>query len=281
MIKTFQLPLVFLLAAALPGCQKADDAVVKKLEQIASAEEKQTQILERMEKSLASGAAARPGAARPQPPRARAGRPDPGKVYAVPVDGAPFDGPKDAKVTIVKAFEFACPFCDRVRPTIAQLEKDYGKDVKVVYKNFVVHPQAATIPAQASCAAHLQGKYKAMYEGIWEKGFKAGRNLSAENMEAIAKGIGLNVAKFKSDMNGDACKNTVRKDQAQLSQVGTRGTPAFYINGRFLSGAQPIDRFKAVVDEELKKANERIEKGEATVGNYYEKFVLSVGEKKI
>ncbi len=90
------------------ACQKADDAVVKKLEQIASAEEKQTQILERMEKSLAQGA--RAGAGRPTPARPsgpRPGRPDPSKVYSVAIDGAPFKGAKDAKVTIVEAFEFA------------------------------------------------------------------------------------------------------------------------------------------------------------------------------
>ncbi len=144
-----------------------------------------------------------------------------------------------------------------------------------------MHPQAATIPAHAACAAHLQGKFPEMEKLIWEKGFSAGRNLSAENMEKLAKEAGLNMSKFKSDMNGDVCKNTVRKDQAQLAQVGARGTPAFFINGRFLSGAQPIDRFKALVDEELKKANDRIKKGEAKVGDYYEKFVLAKGEKKV
>jgi len=61
---------------------------------------------------------------------------------------------------------------------------------------------------------------------------------------------------------------------------GTRGTPAFYINGRYLSGAQPLPNFKRVVDEELKKADARIEKGEATAANYYQKFVFEKGLKK-
>jgi predicted DsbA family dithiol-disulfide isomerase len=100
-------------------------------------------------------------------------------------------------------------------------------------------------------------------------------------MQAIAKELGLDVNKFKADMNGDACKKEVQTDQAQLAAVGTRGTPAFYINGRFLSGAQPIDRFKSIIDEELNKANERIKKGEATVDNYYAKFVVQAGKKKL
>jgi predicted DsbA family dithiol-disulfide isomerase len=99
-------------------------------------------------------------------------------------------------------------------------------------------------------------------------------------MEAIAKEVGLDMNKFKADMNGDDCKKTVQKDQAQLAAVGARGTPAFFINGRFLSGAQPIDRFKAVIDEEIKKADERLKKG-AKVESYYDEFVLKAGEKKI
>jgi predicted DsbA family dithiol-disulfide isomerase len=143
-----------------------------------------------------------------------------------------------------------------------------------------VHPQVATTPALAACAAHRQGKFDKMEKLIWEKGFNANRNLSADNMEAIAKEVGLDMNKFKADMNGDDCKKTVQKDQAQLAAVGARGTPAFFINGRFLSGAQPIDRFKAVIDEEIKKADERLKKG-AKVESYYDEFVLKAGEKKI
>jgi protein-disulfide isomerase len=263
---------VTLSALGLSGCQKADDAVVKKLDEISGKLDK----LDAIERSLASGGP--PGAGRP--PMPSPGRPDSDTVYSVPVDGNPFTGPEHAKITLVKGFEFACPFCLRVKPTLDQLQKDYGNDIKIVYKNYVVHPQVATIPAQAACAAHKQGKYQEMYDGIWEKGFNANRNLSAENMEAIAKSIGLNASKFKADMEGDECKKIVQTDQAQLAAVGTRGTPAFYINGRFLSGAQPIDRFKAIIDEELKKANEAISKG-TKLDTYYTDAVLKKGKKSI
>ncbi len=159
--------------------------------------------------------------------------------------------------------------------------KDYGSDVRVVYKNFVVHPQAATIPAMAACAAHLQGKFKDMEHLIWQKGFLAGRNLSKENMVTLAKEAGLNMDQFNKDIDGQECAKKVREDQAELSKVGTSGTPAFYINGRFLSGARPIEQFKAVIDEELKKANDRISKGEATAANYYDKFVVAQGKKAV
>jgi predicted DsbA family dithiol-disulfide isomerase len=153
--------------------------------------------------------------------------------------------------------------------------------VKVVYKHYVVHPQVATTPALAACAAHRQGKFKEMEHLIWEKGFKANRNLSAENMETLAKEAGLDMGKFKADMNGEECKKIVQQDQAQLAAVGTRGTPAFYINGRFLSGAQPLPAFKAIVDEELKKANERISKEGAKVETYYNEYVLKKGKTRL
>lgn len=118
-----------------------------------------------------------------------------------------------------------------------------------------------------------------MEELIWTKGYNAGRNFSQDNLDSMAKELNLNMDKFKSDMSGP-CAEVVSKDQRELSQVGTRGTPAFYINGRFMSGNQPIDRFKALIDEELAKAKKRIAGG-VPVQQYYDKFVLEEGLKKL
>src|SRR5947207_1197939 len=101
----------------------------------------------------------------------------------------------------------------------------------------------------------MQGKFEPMTEGLWEKGYKNNRNYSQENIEAIAKDAGLKLDKFKSDMAGP-CVGVVQADQQALAAVGVRGTPAFYINGRYLSGAQPVENFKKIIDEELKKAND-------------------------
>lgn len=114
---------------------------------------------------------------------------------------------------------------------------------------------------------------------IWEKGYSAGRNLSLENMNKLAGEVGLDMGKFKADMDGQ-CVQIIAKDQQQLRAVGARGTPAFFINGRFLSGARPVAQFKKIVDEELKKANDRIKKG-VKVQDYYTQFVLKQGKKKL
>jgi predicted DsbA family dithiol-disulfide isomerase len=160
------------------------------------------------------------------------------------------------------------------------MQKQYGKDLRIVYKHFLIHPQLATIPGLAACAADKQGKFHQMKDLIWEKGFNAGRNLSQENMEKLAGEVGLNLQKFKADMEGD-CKNVIRQDQQQLASVGVGGTPAFFINGRFLSGARPPEQFKALIDEELKKANERIGKEGTTAANYYQKWVMEKGKKSL
>lgn len=209
----------------------------------------------------------------PPPPR-RPNRPDPAAVYSVPVDGSPFVGPANAKVTIVKSFEFACPFCDRVRPTLDELQKRYGKDLRIVYKHYIVHPDKATVPAHAACAAAKQGKFAPMYEAIFDKGFQQNRDLGRDKMIALARSLRLKMRKFKADMDSQECKDRVVNDQAAMVQVGVRGTPAFFINGRFLSGAQPVDRFAAIIDEELAKANQAIAAGTAQKG-YYESIVAA------
>ena len=245
--------------------------------------------------SLASGAG-RPGANAPAQPQPKRPTADPAKTYAVDITGLPFQGPADAKVTIVKGYEYACPYCEKVRPTIDEVMKKYGKDVKVVYKQFVVHPQFATSTALAACAANKQGKFDDMDTALWEKVFKtrafdkappAGADGKVQQcwetadgcptVVGLAKDIGLNVDKFKADMKGD-CQAEIQKEQKELQVVGVSATPGFFINGRNLSGAQPVEAFNALIDEELKKANDRIAAG-TPQKDYYKTWVMDKGEK--
>jgi protein-disulfide isomerase len=166
--------------------------------------------------SLIAGGGAR-GAAQPQRPSRP--EPDRAKTYAVPIEGDAFDGPADAKVTLVKAYDYACPYCEKVRDTMDDLRKKYGNDLRVVYKQFVVHPQVATAGALAFCAAAKQGKGPQMDALLWDKGFK-GHNFdkdvpgegSAPSQKCwespagcavvlgFAQELGLDQNKFKSDM---------------------------------------------------------------------------------
>tara|TARA_R110002096_G_scaffold292224_1_gene486481 strand:- start:17513 stop:18403 length:891 start_codon:yes stop_codon:yes gene_type:complete len=193
-------------------------------------------------------------------------------IYSIPIDGDPFIGPEFAKVTIVKGYDFYCSFCDRVRPTLADLQTLYGKDIKIVFKNLVIHEEYARLPALAACAAHKQGKFMPMFEQIWVKGMRAQTELTEESLLAIAKSLKLNQKRFIADMSGE-CEDKVQNDFEIMSSF-TTATPAFFINGRFMAGAQPIANFRRIIDQELAKANRII--GEGTkLKDYYHTVVKS------
>jgi len=205
------------------------------------------------------------------PARPARPRPDPGTVYAVPIGDSPFEGPQHAKVTMVMFMEFACPFCRKSWATIAELRKKYPKDLKVVYKSFVVHPQVAMVPAQAACAAHEQGMWKEMADALWDRAFDA-RDFTEDNMLAIAKDLHLRPDRFQADLRGPRCQKAIEADQQILQQLGVAATPTFWINGRHLSGAQPIATFEALINEELDKASDSIKHG-VKLRDYYDGIV--------
>lgn len=216
--------------------------------------------------------------ARTAPPKRPRGL-DAALVYAVPVADSPVEGPADARVTIVKAYEFACPFSERSRETMAEVRRHYGKDVRIVYKQYIVHPAAATIPAQAACAAQMQGKYTEMKEAIWEKGFKDNRDLGEKNMLAQARALGLNMKRFTADMRGP-CVKRVEEEHQSLRQLGVSGTPTFFVNGRYLGGSQPFQSFQPLIDEELARASEIIRTQGVQPREYYDTQIVARGRKE-
>jgi len=272
------------LTASLAACAPDNRNVERKVDE----------LTKKVDQLIARGGA---GGAMPQQRQARP-EPDVSKVYAMSIEGDPVDGPADAKVTVVKAYDYACPYCEKVRDTMDGLKKKYGNDLRIAYKQLVVHPQVATAGALAVCAANKQGKFQQMDQLLWDKGFK-GRQYDKDADAAaggqaqkcweaaagcpvvlgFAQELGLNLDKMKADMKGD-CQALIQKDQRELQVLGVSGTPAFFINGRYLSGAQPMDRFVAVIDEELKKANDKIAAG-VPAASYYQQVVLDKGLKTL
>ncbi len=218
------------------------------------------------------------GAGVPQQARQPRPGPDAAKTYAVRVDDSPSEGNPDALVTIIKASEYACPFCEKVRPTLDAIKQEYGDKVRVVYQQLVVHPDIATIPSRAACAAYKPGKVSVMENLLWEKAFKP-RKFDEGNMLELAKEGGLDVGKFQTDLKGE-CVAYVDKQQNGLKAFGVNATPGFFINGRFLSGAQPLPAFKSLIDEELKKAEERVAQGTPR-SKYYSTWVVEKGQSKM
>ncbi|MGB5694305.1 MAG: thioredoxin domain-containing protein [Polyangiales bacterium] len=201
-------------------------------------------------------------AAAPEPQAAQPGQPDPKAVYKVPLTGTePQKGPADALVTIVEISDFECPFCGRVEPTLKEVEDKYGKDVRIVWLN---NPLPFHKNAKPAANAALEAQAQKGNEGFWamhDKLFANQKALTTENLEKWAKELGLNVAKFKKALEEDKYGKTIQEQQALASSLGARGTPAFFINGRNLRGAQPLPAFTAVIDEELAKAKALVAKG--------------------
>jgi len=111
-----------------------------------------------------------------------------------------------------------------------------------------MHSKAPAAHAAAE-AAYLQGKFWEMHDKI----FAAQREMSPEKYMQYAQEIGLDVDRFTKDLASAKVKKRIAADNAEAGKLGVTGTPAFFINGRFLSGAQPLSNFKKIIDEELKK----------------------------
>lgn len=176
--------------------------------------------------------------------------PDPAKEHAVDVSTAPIRGDKDAKVTVVAFSDFQCPFCNRVNPTLTKLLETYPGKVRIAFKHMPlrIHPDAPAAHAAAE-AAGRQGKFWEMYDKI----FANQRELTPEKFKQYAAELNLDAAQFEKDRNDPAVKAKVDADIKEAEKLGVAGTPAFFINGKYLSGAQPYENFKKLVDEALAK----------------------------
>ena len=159
--------------------------------------------------------------------------------------------------------------------------KEYDGKVRVVYMNMVVHPQTVQKAHQATCAAAKQQKFLPYYHAFWEKGFNAyaqsrdPSKLGEENILAIVKELGMDPAKFKTDMDSQECVAFVQADMAELGKFKVNATPAFFINGKFVGGALPKEGFKQIIDQQLKVA----EASGVSGADYYAKEVMGKGEK--
>jgi protein-disulfide isomerase len=305
---TRTLPLLLLAALALPACDTKDDDELRAMMGDVAAghvdglKEKQTQLAETVaaqdakltalsakvdqlaaleEKLAAAEARITELEAVPEVPPTPvappvAGKPDPASTYKVTIDGVQTKGPDTALVTVVIFSDFQCPFCSRVNPTLEQIVKDYGSDVRLAFQHNPLSFHTNAMPAAiAAEAAGEQGKFWEMHDKL----FANQKDLTDKNFEAWAKDIGLDVKKFKEAVKDPAIKKRVEAQQALGVKLGARGTPAFFINGRFLSGAQPLASFKAIIDEEMKEAETLVAAGTPRSGVY--DAVIATGKTSV
>ncbi len=174
----------------------------------------------------------------------------------IPVESAgfPTQGPSTAPVTIVEFSDFQCPYCSRLKPEIEQIKAKYGDKVRVVFRQFpLAMHQNAQKAAEAALCANDQGKFWQMHDAM----FNDQSGLTPEGLKAKAKTIGLNTQAFDTCLDSDKHTKDIQADMAAGQAAGVQGTPAMFVNGRFINGAVPVDDISKVIDDELKHPGAR------------------------
>jgi protein-disulfide isomerase len=188
-------------------------------------------------------------------------------VWHVPVGNSPVRGPETALVTIVYWADFQCPFCAKVEPVLADLARIYGDKVRFVWKD---NPLA--FHSRANPAAQMAREARAQKgdAGFWQAHdlLFAKRNdgagddwLADDQLVVYARSLGLDAKRVAEAVRGKKHSAVIEDDQNLADALEAKGTPSFFINGRRLTGAQPIERFKAILDEEIVKAEALVRRG--------------------
>ena len=162
--------------------------------------------------------------------------------------GHPALGAKDAPVTIVEFTDFQCPFCRATEATLKQLRGKYGDKIRLVHMDYPLpfHSHAIDAAKAARCA-NEQGKFWQYHDALFADQSK----LAPTDLKNTAKTLGMNSAKFDTCFDSASFDSQIKADQAAGEKVGVDGTPAFFIDGRPLTGAQPVPKFEELIDDEL------------------------------
>lgn len=186
---------------------------------------------------------------------------DPPRVKPVVTASNPSRGPADAPVVLVEYTDYQCPFCGRAQPTIQAILDRYGDSVQHVFKNLPLpmHPQAR-LAAEAALCAGDQGKFWELHDWL----FANKDSISTETLAAQAEALGLDVPTFNTCVSDGTHRQQVDADAQEANSFGIRGTPGFTINGRILTGAQPLEAFVEIINDELRRQGLQVPGAEAT-----------------
>jgi protein-disulfide isomerase len=251
-------PAFFINGTFLSGAQPFEvfkeriDQQLAKAEALVKKGVARSKLYDTLMKTAETAAAAVPGARAAAPP---APTPETDQtVFKVSAGDSPSRGPKNAPITVVLFSDFQCPFCSRVEPSIAQLEKDFPGKIRVVWKDFPLgnHPHARPA-ATAARAAGDEGKFWQMHSKLFENQ----RKLDRPNLEQYAQELGLDMTKFRAALDSGKFSAQIDADMRTGQTLGVQGTPAAFINGRKINGAHPYETFKKVVEQELAKTRKR------------------------
>src|SRR5437588_39999 len=169
---------------------------------------------------------------------------------AVKAEG-PARGSASAPVTIVEFSDFECPFCGHAVETLQQVQKKYGDNVRVVFRDYPLFShRTAKRAAEAAHCADDQGKFWEMHDRLFSKGGP----LTDADLYRFATQAGIDRDKFDQCLTSGKYKDAWKASQEEGNRVGVTSTPSFFINGRMIVGAAGYDVFSRIIDEELANA---------------------------
>jgi protein-disulfide isomerase len=170
----------------------------------------------------------------------------------VSADDDPYLGPEDAPITIVEFSDFQCSYCARFHEqTFDKLIEEYGDQIRFVYRDYPLlgmHPEAQPAAEAAQCA-NDQDAFWEMHDLIFSNQFA----LSSESYISFAEELTLDMDAFNECLESGKYADEVLADMEEGISYGVSGTPAFFVNGRILMGAQPFENFAALIEAELNK----------------------------
>jgi thiol-disulfide isomerase/thioredoxin len=165
----------------------------------------------------------------------------------IDIEGRPDTGPDGARVTIVVFSDFQCPFCRRTALTIRRVKSEHPDDVRLVFKHFPlisIHPRSEDA-AVAAEAAFVQGRFWEMHDAL----FALEGDLSRDSIEKAAGNAGLDVERWKEDMETAEVVERVNKDKEEAEKLKLQGTPTIFVNG--IEFLEPVKYLGQYVDEQL------------------------------
>lgn len=191
--------------------------------------------------------------------------------YRVPLDGSPVTGPASAPVTLVTFSDYECPFCKRGEETVDALRAKYGADLRVVFKHLPLPFHEFARPAALLAASVQKHKGDAAFFAITSDLFRLNPELSTTALRSLGKKHGLTEPQVEQALDGSAPELSARigRDLDLADDVLARGTPHFFINGKRMSGARPIEQFEALINFERDRALSLIKSGVAP-GDVYQ-----------
>jgi protein-disulfide isomerase len=187
---------------------------------------------------------------------------EPPRVEVAIPEGTPYRGDRNAPIVMVEYTDYQCPYCSRVQGTLDTVMKRYEGKIVHVFKNLPLpfHTEAE-LAGQAALCAQDQGKFWELHDWL----FANARNINIESMSAAMGNLEADVDLFKACIEQGTYAEKVREDSREARSFGITGTPGFLINGRVLTGAQPLDAFVQVIDEELERQGIEVPKAEPEV----------------